>query len=115
MPAGDKKYLLVAKRLLTFTSSSVAVPVCRSSLIDDRWYNVPRRPLTGFIPLSVVVALLLNVATLDDFSFFAALLLAVFTVDDFSVFAVLLLAVATLDDATFAAADILQILLGNTR
>jgi hypothetical protein len=72
MPAGDKKYLLVAKRRLTFTSSSVGVPVSRSSIIDERWYNVPRRPLTGFTPLPVLVSLLLTVVAPIDTTFAAA-------------------------------------------
>jgi hypothetical protein len=71
MPAGDKKYLLVAKRLLIFTSSSVVVPLCCSSRMDDRWYNVPRRPLTGLSPLPVLPPMVLTAATSDD-AIFAA-------------------------------------------
>lgn len=38
MPAGDRKYLLVAKRRLIFTSSSAVVPpFCFFSRVDDRW------------------------------------------------------------------------------
>ena len=66
MPAGDKKYLLVEKRRLIFTSSSVAVPLCCFSTTDDRWYNVPRRPLTGLKPLP---PLLLTVASSYDTNF----------------------------------------------
>ena len=72
MPAGEKKYLLVAKRRLTFTSSSVAVSVCCPSIIDDRWYNVPRRPLTGLTMVAVFPPLLLSVAAADDAIFAAA-------------------------------------------
>ena len=67
MPAGDKKYLLLAKRRLVFTSWSVAVPFFCSLTKDDRWYNVPRRPLTGLKPVPVLPSLLLTVATTVGF------------------------------------------------
>lgn len=69
IPAGDRKYLLVAKRRLIFTSSSVAVSFCFSLADDDRWYNVPRRPLTGLNPVRVLPSLSLTVATPDDETF----------------------------------------------
>jgi hypothetical protein len=63
MPAGDRKYLLEAKRRLTFTSSSVVSSFCFSSRIDDKWYNVPRRPLTTVFPLALPPPVLLTVVT----------------------------------------------------
>lgn len=82
MPAGEKKYLLVEKRRLIFTSSSVVVPSCCSSIIDDRWYNVPRRPFTGLSPVLVLPPLVLIVATPDDATFAAADILKMFVEKD---------------------------------
>jgi len=85
IPAGDRKYLLVAKRRLIFTSSSVAVSFCFSLADDDRWYNVPRRPLTGLNPVRVLPSLSLTVATPDDETFAEARILKNFLGKDTTV------------------------------
>jgi hypothetical protein len=84
MPAGDRKYLLLAKRRLTFTSSSVVAPfLCCSSRVDDRWYTVPRRPLTVVSPLAPPCPVLTLGATADDAILAAADILE--TINVFSV------------------------------
>jgi hypothetical protein len=73
MPASDRKYLLVAKRLLILTSLRVVVPsFCCSSTMDDRWYSVPRRPLIAVSPVAPPPSVPLPTANPDDAIFAAA-------------------------------------------